>query len=47
MVIYNLNIIWAINAPEEADTPLIINSNAVLAGTIAGQLLQSIPWWRS
>lgn len=42
MIIYNLNIFRCIIAPVKADSPLCINPDAVLPGTISRKLLQSI-----
>jgi hypothetical protein len=30
-------------SPDKADPPLVIDANAVLAGTVAGELFQAIP----
>jgi hypothetical protein len=32
--------------PYEADAPLRVDADAVLAGAVARQRLQAIPWWR-
>src|SRR5258708_8432554 len=32
-------------APGEADAPLVVDADAVLAGAAAGQLLQPVAWW--
>jgi hypothetical protein len=37
MVIDNLNFVRAVVEPLETDAPLVIDSNAVLAATIAAQ----------
>jgi hypothetical protein len=33
-------------APAEADSPLIIDPDAVLTGAITTQLFQPIAWWQ-
>lgn len=42
MVVNNLNPFWTSVAPPEADTPLIIDSDTVLARTITTQALEPI-----
>ena len=42
MVVNDLNPFWTSVAPPEADTPLIIDSNAVLPRTITAQTLESV-----
>jgi hypothetical protein len=45
MIIDNLNIRrpWLLVQPFEADSPLIINPNAVLSPATSGQSLEAIP----
>jgi hypothetical protein len=33
--------------PAEADSPLIVDANAVLASAISFQLLQPVAWWNT
>ena len=42
MVVNDLNPFWTSVAPPEADTPLIIDSNTVLARTITAQTLEPV-----
>ena len=42
MVVNDLNPFWTSVAPREADTPLIINSDTVLARTITAQTLEPV-----
>jgi hypothetical protein len=42
MIINNLNVPGAGVPPYEADSPLIINANAVLAGTVAAQRFKMV-----
>jgi len=47
MVIYDLNILCACSFPIKTDAPLIVDTNAVLAGTIAFECFDSISGWYS
>jgi hypothetical protein len=42
VVVDNFNLGWARPGPSKADPPLIVDADAVLAGPVALQLLQSI-----
>jgi hypothetical protein len=42
MVVHDRDVVRIAVAPAKADSPLIVDSNAVLAGPIAAQLLQPI-----
>src|SRR5574337_1326430 len=42
VVIRNLNVVGVAVAPPKADTPLIVNPDAVLPGTVARQLLEPV-----
>jgi hypothetical protein len=42
MVVHYLDVICVRIAPYEADTPLVVDPNAVLAGTVPNQHLQSV-----
>jgi hypothetical protein len=42
MVVHDLDIVRIAVAPAKADSPLIVDSNAVLAGPIAAKLLEPI-----
>lgn len=44
MVIHNLDFMSIAGIPAEANPPLIVNPDAVLAGAVSSQFLQSIPW---
>jgi hypothetical protein len=44
MIIDDFYIKWPFHRPFEADTILVIDTNAELTLPIAGQLFQSIPW---
>jgi hypothetical protein len=43
VVVNDLNLVGIAILPPEADAPLLVYANAVLAGSIAPELLQSIP----
>jgi hypothetical protein len=47
VVIRNLNVVGVAVAPPKADTPLIVDPDAVLPATVAQQLLKSIAGRRS
>jgi hypothetical protein len=47
MVIGDFHVVGILAAPHEADPPLIVDSNAVLAAPVAFQLLQTIRRWKS
>ena len=47
MVVYDLDIVRIAIRPSEANPPLIVDPNAVLAGTIAFELLQPVPRWNA
>jgi len=42
MIINNLNVPGGGIPPHEADSPLIVNANAVLAGTVTAQLFKMV-----
>lgn len=42
VIIFDFDRRWAGVSPDEADMPLIIHSDAVLTGTVAGQPLQPV-----
>lgn len=42
VVIHNLNIVRIAVAPHEADAPLIVDPNAVLAGAISAKAFESV-----
>ena len=44
MIIDNLYVISVAGAPPEADTPLIVDPDAVLAGSIALQGFEPVSW---
>jgi hypothetical protein len=44
MIVYNFNIVSVSFAPTEADTPLVIDPNAVLSLTVSSQFLKAISW---
>jgi hypothetical protein len=43
MIIHNLDAFGVAFRPDKADTPLIVDSNTVLAGSATNQGLQSVP----
>ena len=45
MIVDNLDPFRAGIRPNEADTPLIVDPNAVLSGPISLQRLKPIAWW--
>ncbi|GAA1633712.1 hypothetical protein GCM10009700_21120 [Brevibacterium sanguinis] len=44
MVVDEFDIVRSSLSPDEADAPLRVDPDAVLTRTIAGELLQTIPW---
>jgi len=44
MIIDDLDLICIAVTPLEADSPLVVDANAVLAGAIPYQLLEVVPW---
>ena len=44
MIVNNLDLRWSSVCPHEADPPLVINSDAVLSGTVALEGLEPISW---
>ena len=44
MVINKLNVGGSARTPGETDPPLIVDPNAVLADTVAGQFLEAVAW---
>lgn len=44
MIVNDLDLECITIVPPETDSPLIIDSNAVLAGPIAAELLQAVSW---
>lgn len=44
MVVNDLHLLWSGVCPYEADAPLVIDSDAVLSGTITFQRLESVSW---
>jgi hypothetical protein len=47
VVIHNLDIFCSRLGPTEADTTLVVDTNAVLTGTITFECFQSISGWYS
>lgn len=47
MVVGYLHFVGSISLPDEADSVLVIDANAVLPGPISSKSLQPIPGWRS
>ena len=47
MVVDDLNVMGVASDPAEADPPLVVDTDAVLAETIRGELLQTIRWRHS
>jgi hypothetical protein len=44
MVVYDLNVVRIALAPAKANSPLIVDPDAVLAFPIAPQGFQPVPW---
>ena len=44
MIVYDLNIVSVSLVPAEADTPLVIDPNAVLSLPVSSQFLKAISW---
>ena len=47
MVIADLDVMCSIGAPDEADPPLVVDTNAVLSGPVMSEPLQSVSRWAS
>ncbi len=47
MVIDYLDLIGIAVAPLEADPPLVVDANAVLACPVTRQFLQAVAWWNA
>jgi hypothetical protein len=47
VVVDDLDMVRSGGAPTEADAPLIVHSDAVLAGTVAGQSFEPVARWDS
>jgi hypothetical protein len=45
VVVNDLNLQRITVFPNEADSPLIVDSNAVLSGSVTLQLLKPVRWW--
>lgn len=45
MIVDDLNVIGIAVLPAKTDSPLVIDANTVLAGTISLELLQTVPRW--
>jgi hypothetical protein len=46
MVVNDLNVLCAPITPDEAETPLVVDTNAMLPFPVAMQCFQAIPRWR-
>jgi hypothetical protein len=46
VIIDDLNIVRIAFSPNETETPLVIDPNAILARSVAMQRFQAISWWR-
>jgi hypothetical protein len=44
MIVYDFNIVSVPLTPTEADTPLVIDPNAVLSLPVSSQFLKAISW---
>jgi hypothetical protein len=44
MVVSDLNIVRVAISPSEADTPLVVDADAVLTGSISPEPLKAIAW---
>ncbi len=47
MIIDDFNIVGMTCLPSEADAPLLIDPDAILSSSIAGQLFQTVARWNS
>jgi hypothetical protein len=47
VIINDLDIVSVAVSPHETHPPLIIDTDAVLALTVAAKLLQPIAWWNA
>ena len=47
MIINNLYIVRIAVMPAKADSPLIVNANAILSFSIPNKFFQTIRWWYS
>jgi hypothetical protein len=47
MVVDDFDVPSAVISPSKADSPLVIDSNAVLAAPITAKFLQSVAWRRT
>ncbi|PWC62089.1 hypothetical protein TSH7_15800 [Azospirillum sp. TSH7] len=47
MVINDLHLVDAVLAPDEADTPLVVDADAMLPSSISSERFQSVPRWRT
>jgi hypothetical protein len=47
VIIDELNVVGVAILPTKADTPLLVHANAVLAGSIPPELLQSVTRWHA
>jgi hypothetical protein len=45
VVVDDLHVLGARVGPSEADSPLLVDPNAVRAGAVALELLESVPGW--
>jgi hypothetical protein len=45
MIIDNLDVFGVTCAPDKTETPLIVDTNAVLTGAVALERLKAIAWW--
>jgi hypothetical protein len=44
VIVHNLHVLWADPGPDEADSPLLVDSDAVLACPVYLQRLQPVAW---
>ena len=47
MIVSDLNVVGMATLPYETDSPLFIDSNAMLAQPIALQFLKAVSWWNT
>lgn len=45
MVVGDLDVMGIATFPPKADAPLVVHPNAVLAGTLSGELFQAVARW--
>jgi hypothetical protein len=44
MIIDDFDVLWTLRGPPEANSPLVVDPNAVLAGPISSQGFEPVTW---